>query len=206
MKTKTRIKSIYEVLFEIQQELVAPKTFYNPNGEYNYRSAEGILLAVKPLLAKHKAVITLGDSLEEKCGHVYIKATATLHWKSETVSESAYACEATIPRAGMDAAQSTGASSSYARKYALCGLLAIDSNKKLDPDYSNKHGTDHRLDEAGARKIKACTTLPELTEVCTNLIEKNGVEKKGVTAVYEQRVRELTDNALASIRVVSNKK
>ena len=125
-------------LLEIQQKLKAPKNQYNKFGEYNYRSCEDILIAVKPLLEETKTILTISDELIQLGERFYVKAVATLY--DETGKEihhcQAYAREAE-QKTKMDVAQITGASSSYARKYALNGLFLIDDVK--DPDATNKH-------------------------------------------------------------------
>lgn len=126
-------------LHKIQQELKAPKDQYNSYGEYKYRSAEGILEAVKPLCKETGTVLTITDDMVQLGERYYVVATATLY-DAETNKEihhcTAMAREQEIKK-GMDAAQITGSASSYARKYALNGLFAI--NDVLDPDATNKH-------------------------------------------------------------------
>lgn len=120
-----------EKIVAIQSELKAPKGQYNSFGKYNYRSCEDILEGVKPLLAKHGLVLTIQDGIELIGDRYYIKATATITDGKENVSTSAYARES-LDKKGMDASQVTGATSSYARKYALNGLLCIDDTKDAD--------------------------------------------------------------------------
>lgn len=115
----------------IQSKLKAPKGQYNSFGKYNYRSCEDILEGVKPLLSEHELVLTIEDSIEMIGDRYYVKATATLSDGTNSISTSAYARES-LDKKGMDASQVTGATSSYARKYALNGLLAIDDTKDAD--------------------------------------------------------------------------
>ncbi len=121
--------TIYEKLGAIQQALKAPKSEFNDFGKYKYRTAEGILESVKPLLAENKCVLLLRDDLESKEGRVYIKATASLFdieaADNGTISAVAFAREEETKK-GMDASQITGSASSYARKYALPGLFCLD--------------------------------------------------------------------------------
>jgi hypothetical protein len=124
-------------LQQIQTELVAPKNLENKFGNYRYRSAEGILEALKPHLEKHQAVLTLCDEMVEVGGRVYVKADAAFYADGEMICVSAYAREPESKK-GMDEAQVTGATSSYARKYALNGLFCIDDTK--DADALNDHG------------------------------------------------------------------
>ena len=127
--------SLSEKLNRIQVELKAPKDKLNKFGGYNYRSAEGILEALKPLLKTYGVYVTLSDSIEAIGGRVYIKTLATIHdiYSDTCVISTAYAREAEIKK-GMDDAQVTGATSSYARKYALNGLFLLDDTKDADTD------------------------------------------------------------------------
>ena len=127
---------IYEKLVDIQGRLKAPKNQRNNFGNYNYRSCEDILEAVKPLLTEHKLVLTINDFIENH-GVLFVHATATLTDGEKTISVSAQAGIDTEKK-GMDIAQSFGSSSSYARKYALNGLFLIDDTK--DSDATNTHG------------------------------------------------------------------
>lgn len=119
-------------LIMIQQELKAPKGQYNNFGKYKYRSCEDILEAVKPLLADQACTLVISDEIMLIGDRFYVKATATLT-NSEGVSvvSTAYAREQDS-KSGMDASQLTGATSSYARKYALNGLFCIDDTKDAD--------------------------------------------------------------------------
>lgn len=126
-----------QALKKIQQELKAPKGQYNSFGKYAYRSAEDILEAVKPLLAKYDAELTLSDDITEVGGRIYVKATARfIEYDAETnindvTTVTAFAREP-ADKKGMDESQITGTASSYARKYALNGLFLIDDNKDVD--------------------------------------------------------------------------
>lgn len=127
--------AIYEKLSEIQTKLKAPKGQYNSFGKYKYRSCEDILEAVKPLLGEQKLHIIISDEIVSVGNRFYVKATATISDGENSISTSAYAREEESKK-GMDGSQVTGAASSYARKYALNGLLAIDDTK--DSDTTNK--------------------------------------------------------------------
>lgn len=124
-----------ESLKHIQNELKAPKNQTNTFGGYKYRSAEDILEAVKPLLYKYNCTLTISDDIVEVGGRIYVKATATLKDGSAVETATAFAREPETKK-DMDDAQVTGSTSSYARKYALNGLFAIDDTK--DADYLNK--------------------------------------------------------------------
>lgn len=127
------------ILQVIQSKLKAPKGQRNNFGNYSYRSAEDILTAVKPLLAEVGAALVISDSIECYEGRVYVVAQAALvDADNKLIADSTgYAREAAAKK-GMDDAQITGSASSYARKYALNGLFAIDDTK--DPDATNTHG------------------------------------------------------------------
>lgn len=125
-------------LISIQAALKAPKGQRNTFGNYNYRSCEDILEALKPLLKQEGLLLTISDSIEFIGNRFYVKATATVADGDKTVSVTAYAREEETKK-GMDGSQITGAASSYARKYALNGLFAIDDTK--DADATNKHET-----------------------------------------------------------------
>lgn len=127
--------SLIQKLANIQQELKAPKNQFNKFGKYNYRNCEDILEAVKPLCFKHRSTLTVHDEVKYCEGRFYIEAVATLHdWDSgEGIVNRAFARESDS-KTGMDASQVTGASSSYARKYALNGLFCIDDTKDTDTD------------------------------------------------------------------------
>jgi len=132
--SEDKAKSIYSRISEVQWSLRVPKNQKNTFGKYNYRSCEDITEAVKPLLHKNGLSLIISDSIETIGDRVYVVATATLFDdKGESVKASGHAREA-VTKKGMDDAQITGAASSYARKYALCGLFAIDDNKDMDTD------------------------------------------------------------------------
>ena len=134
-------KNIRQKLQGIQSSLKAPKGQTNKFGGYRYRSAEDILEALKPLLGEWGCSLVIQDDMVEVGGRVYVKALANLidNDSESVLSTTAYAREAETKR-GMDDAQITGSASSYARKYALNGLFAIDDTK--DPDATNTHGKD----------------------------------------------------------------
>lgn len=133
-ESKEKVLTLNEKLGIIQNELKAPKGQYNSFGKYYYRSCEDILESVKPILKKLNVTITLNDELVVVGERYYVKATATLRDSKEEIQNTAYAREEETKK-GMDGSQITGASSSYARKYCLNGLLLIDDVK--DSDYTN---------------------------------------------------------------------
>ena len=126
-------------LITIQSELKAPKSQFNKFGGYKYRKAEDILEAVKPLLAKQKCTLTITDDVVFIGNRIYVKAPATIkNEKGECETTNGWAREEETKK-GMDGSQITGASSSYARKYALNGLFAIDDNADSDTTNDGQH-------------------------------------------------------------------
>jgi hypothetical protein len=126
-------------LIAIQSELKAPKSQFNKFGGYKYRKAEDILEAVKPLLAKQKCTLIITDDVVLIGNRIYVKATATIkNEKGECETTTGWAREEETKK-GMDGSQITGASSSYARKYALNGLFAIDDNADSDTTNDGQH-------------------------------------------------------------------
>ena len=125
--------SIYEKLAAVQSALKAPKSQYNKFGNYNYRNCEDIIEAAKPLLKANGLLLTMSDAIENIGERFYVKATATVIdiTDGNMFFVEAYAREEKEKK-GMDGSQVTGASSSYARKYALNGLFAIDDTKDSD--------------------------------------------------------------------------
>lgn len=179
--------NIYEKLQIIQSKLKAPKSQYNKFGGFAYRNCEDILEAAKPLLAEVKAVVTLADEIVLIGERFYIKATATLidaesnEPHCNKIHNTAYAREEESKK-GMDGSQVTGASSSYARKYALNGLFAIDDNK--DSDTTN---TGEKLDEKALNieLPKTATNLKKPVEALTN---------EDLKACNEQKKKAIDDN------------
>lgn len=128
--------NIYEKLIDIQTKLKVEKTKYNDFGKFDYRSAEDILQAVKPYLAEHKLLLLLTDEIKQLDSRFYVEATATLTDGEAKIETKASAREPQEPKAKMDESQTTGSTSSYARKYALNGLFALDDGN--DSDSLNK--------------------------------------------------------------------
>lgn len=138
-------------LVSIQSELKAPKGQFNSFGKYKYRSCEDVLEALKPLLKENECFLNMSDEIVLIGNRYYIKATATITNNSGTsLSVSAFAREEESKK-GMDASQLTGATSSYARKYALNGLFAIDDNK--DADATNK-GDEKKEERRNGEDLK----------------------------------------------------
>lgn len=138
-------------LITIQSELKAPKTQVNRFGGYKYRKAEDILEAVKPLLAKQKCTLIITDDIVMVGNRIYVKATATIkNEKGEFEETTGWAREEETKK-GMDGSQITGASSSYARKYALNGLFAIDDNADSDTTNTDQQDNHHQAAQQTAQ-------------------------------------------------------
>lgn len=168
--------NVYQKLMKVQATLKAPKGQYNSFGKYHYRSCEDILEGVKPILSEVGATITLSDSIEVIGDRVYVKAIALFRDADtgESIENVAYAREESEKK-GMDGAQVTGASSSYARKYCLNGLLLIDDTKDAD--------TDENQNERNAKAKKQVDAKPEpqpISDKDKEILRKT-VEDKGYT-------------------------
>ena len=189
--------NIYKKLMLVQSKLKAPKNQYNSFGKYSYRSCEDILEGLKPLLNEVEAIITLNDEVVNIGERFYIKAIATFIdiATGEKVEVSALAREDETKK-GMDLAQVTGSVSSYARKYALNGLFAIDDTK--DSDSTNKHDKDNVTNLNSENKW----TNPKLTESQIKrlyaIAYKKGIAadkvKEQVLKKFNKEVKDLTKN------------
>ena len=135
------MEDLLKSLIDIQQRLDAPKGQYNNFGKYNYRSLEDIEAAIKPLLREHSCGIRFSDQVVEHCGRTFLQTTLFFfNTKGENISVTAEA-EHSATKSGMDAAQITGAASSYARKYAMNALFAIDDTKDADTNLYHNQAT-----------------------------------------------------------------
>lgn len=179
-------------IVKIQAELKAPKGQLNKFGNYRYRSAEDIIEAVKPIIAKYGYYLVISDAIEHYDDRFYVKAVAALiNEKNEViVRTSGYAREEEVKK-GMDAAQITGSASSYARKYALNGLFAIDDTK--DADATNEH-----KDEVGNDKRLYLLTLLESTTYDEQAKEKLAVRIEAITTEesYNKALLNLQSNQI----------
>lgn len=163
-------------LVNIQAELKAPKNQVNSFGKYKYRSAEDIIEAVKPILFKYQTALLISDEIVQVADRVYVKATAMLIDETNEelpVKVYGWAREEEVKK-GMDAAQITGSASSYARKYALNGLFAIDDTR--DADSTNEH-----KDEVGEEKRMKLIALLENTIWDESLKSKQAIKISAYT-------------------------
>ena len=162
---------LHERLLNVQHKLKAPKGQYNKFGNFNYRSAEDILEAVKPLNFENGLTLTISDEVKEVAGRIYVVAVATVTDGTDSISVQALAREPEN-RKGMDESQITGATSSYARKYALNGLYAIDDNKDSDNENNNKN--EQNKEDDGSKELIL------LVSKYLEKLEFMGVERKVV--------------------------
>lgn len=171
---------LHEKLLAIQTKLKAPKGQYNSFGKYSYRSAEDILEAVKPLNAEQGVLLTITDEIKEIGGRVYVVSTATVSDGTDELKVSAFAREPENKK-GMDESQITGATSSYARKYALNGLYAIDDNKDADTD-------EHKQQQENAPKKQQA--------------QKQQAQKQQEQGFTEQELHELVEKYVRNIEAL----
>ena len=168
--------TVYKKLIKVQQELKAPKTQRNSFGNYNYRSAEDILEALKPVLAVHDATVFISDKVVVKENSwAYIESTASFVdiETGESISTTAFAREAENKK-GMDASQITGSASSYARKYALNGLFLIDD--AVDPDSDSHQKITGGRSQVSNRKF----SKDDVTALRLDLVKVATATKKDV--------------------------
>lgn len=167
--------NIYEKMLAIQHELKAPKGQYNSFGKYSYRSCEDILEAVKPIAHKNNCVVQIADDVLNIGDRYYIKATAMLIdcETGDKVQNTAFAREADEKK-GMDDSQVTGTASSYARKYALNGLFAIDDTKDADTD-------EHKKQTDGKKQAKQYS-CEECGKAVLGYSTKDGKKKSAAEA------------------------
>lgn len=187
------MSNVYKKLLEVQGELKAPKSQFNSFGKYTYRSCEDILEALKPLFVKTKSTVILRDKILLIGDRYYLEATAIFidTETGETVENTAIAREDETKK-GMDLAQVTGSVSSYARKYALNGLFAIDDNK--DSDVTNKHGKDKEepITEGQQKRLFALGKGKDINKI-KDVIKKHGFtdSKKITKAKYEDICKDI---------------
>ena len=193
---------IHEKLLVIQTKLNAPRNQYNKFGNYNYRSCEDILEGVKPFLAETKTTLRIEDEVVLIGERYYIKAKAVLHdcESSEYVTNIAYAREE-LNRKGMDASQITGATSSYARKYALNGLFCIDDVKDADSrDNRPKEAEGQAKAEAENKKIENSVISEVKVKALIARCEKEKVDAGKILELYKvSSLADLTEKQFANI-------
>lgn len=178
-------KNILKKLVTIQSKLKAPKGQYNSFGKYNYRSCEDILENARPLANENNCVIVINDDIKEVAGRYYVEATATLFdaESGEEISTKALAREADIKK-GMDESQITGASSSYARKYALSALFALDDTK--DADTMDNREQSKQINKPAQKQTQK--PIDEKTKHLSSVFNKmktHNVSKQGILSILK---------------------
>jgi len=212
-------KAIYAALQAVQRELKAPKGQYNSFGKYKYRSCEDIVEAVKPLLNEQGLILTMSDEVVGVADRVYIKATCkVIDVANGDVIETSALARESLTKKGMDDSQITGTASSYARKYALNGLFAIDDTKDADTDQYKQQtngsnssqnrpqatqkqnaGTykgntaNNATDEMRAKAIKSLNAEIERTGVASSEVAAIAKAKYGKASVKEMTTGQICD-------------
>lgn len=183
--------NVYAKLANVQSALKAPKGQYNSFGKYKYRSCEDIVESVKPLLKKEGLLLNLTDTIEQIGDRYYVKATAIIIDTADgnMVSVEAFAREEETKK-GMDGSQVTGASSSYARKYALNGIFAIDDTK--DSDSTNTHGQEAEAPKKNQTpREMLIERLHELNININAFAKAKGLDAKATDETYLRLLEEL---------------
>lgn len=205
------MSDFYAKLIKVQATLNAPKGQYNSFGKYPYRSCEDIMGAVKPLLAEHGLVQFVSDEIVQIGDRFYVKATVTVTDGSTSHTVSGFARES-LTKKGMDDAQVTGATSSYARKYALNGMYNIDDTKDADTNeyreqakkkanqQVKQQATGFNPDECLAGFTNAASSanaamLKTLFGQCWKDLSANKEHQAKAKEVYDLRTQELTPQA-----------
>ena len=179
-----------QMVCDIQHKLKAPKGQYNSFGQYKYRSCEDILEGVKPLLKEYNLLLIINDEIVQIGERYYVKATAKITDGRESVSATAYAREP-LEKKGADASQITGASSSYARKYALNGLLCIDDTKDADAIDNSQNQTQNTV--YNWQTLKARATQGGVTEDSLKSYLKNELKVKNTDEMTRDHYQKAFD-------------
>lgn len=175
------MNTVYAGLLAVQRDLKAPKNQYNSFGKYKYRSCEDILSAARPLCNENGLVLVLNDEPYTVDGWHFIEATATVIDVATGDSYSARAsARETAEKKGMDSSQVTGATSSYARKYALCALFAIDDTKDFDSDV---HAKKEPVPQSISHEQAADMNLEKIKKE----VEKLGINFKMVSNIIKRK-------------------
>lgn len=199
-------KNVLKKLLIVQQNIKAPKGQYNSFGKFSYRSCEDILEQARPLCNDNGAVLILSDEVKNDNGRYYIVATATLYDadSGESISVTANAREADEKK-GMDTSQVTGASSSYARKYALCGLFSLDDNKDADTMDNTKEGYSKQDKDKLFKSIITKMNTNHITnDVMTKILESK-YQKYNSNQLTITELTDLDKNLLSYTKEITGK-
>lgn len=184
-------------LAEIQLGLHAAKDQQNSFGKYSYRSAEGIMQALKPLLGD--ATVTLSDDIVQIGDRHYVKATAILSTGDDQLEVSAFAREC-LSKKGMDDAQLTGSCSSYARKYALCGLFLIDDSRQEIDAIDNEENPSLNQDDIAVNEFNDCYAKKDLAGIADlwKVLKMNRERAADVWRLLSDDVRKVITASMAA--------
>ena len=186
------MEELLKSLIHIQQNLNAHKSQYNNFGKFNYRSLEDIEAAIKPLLAEQHCGIRFSDEVVDHCGRTFLRTTLTFfNEKGQTLSTTAEA-EHAAEKTGMDAAQITGAASSYARKYAMNAMFAIDDNKDADTDEFHQQTTQEKPKRTYSRKTTTAAPVEKYGPIKAAL--QATTTTTALLALYNQHKNEVEGN------------
>ena len=195
-------KTIYDILAEVQSKLNVPKNKFNSFGGYKYRSLEDIFEAVKKLQQELNFNLIVADDMVIVNDRIYVKATATFMYNGENIIVSAFAREPEIKK-GMDVAQVTGASSSYARKYALSGLFLLDDNQ--NPDETNTEPQNKVKKDIPKKEVKQKSEKwdnKQFLELTSKLIKERNISDNALKIVLEMHgfktLKEINDKTKAT--------
>ena len=184
-----RLTNVYKKLLEIQTDLKAPKNQYNSFGKYNYRSCEDILEGLKPILKDKNCTLFISDSTELLGDRYYIKANVKfVDIESGEMIENTSSAREPLNKKGMDESQITGTASSYARKYALNGMFAIDDTKDADTDEYHKQNNKKENKETKVNKPNSQND-DKASEKQVKLI-KSTLNRASNKTEWEQWIRE----------------
>ena len=187
--------TLKEKLSKIQQEMKAPKNLYNSFGKYNYRNAESILESFKPFEEKYSVLMVVHDDVVQVGERIYIKAIAELLdcESGDSIKVHAYARES-IEKKGMDDSQITGATSSYARKYALNGLFLLDDTKDADTDeYKKQEKKGQEDSKAEAKRITV------KRETIKSICKEHGLEPEMICSMNGYEWSNMTETQLENM-------
>lgn len=187
--------TLKEKLSKIQQEMKSPKNLYNSFGKYNYRNAESILESFKPFEDKYNVLMVVYDDVVQVGDRIYIKAIAELLdcESNDSIKVNAYARES-IEKKGMDDSQITGATSSYARKYALNGLFLLDDTKDADTDeYKKQEKKGQEDSKAEAKRITV------KRETIKSICKEHGLEPEMICSMNGYDWSNMTETQLENM-------
>lgn len=189
--------NVYEKLLDVQTKLKAPKSQYNKFGGYYYRNCEDILEAAKPLCKDANVVVYLTDELVMIGNRYYVKATA--HFvdleSDQKLFSTAYAREEESKK-GMDGSQVTGASSSYARKYALNGLFDIDDTKDSDTTNNGQGDNKQNINKQTSGANNEQNLFTEINAAISAYSKQSGLDNKGIVAHIENSIGKKLDRSM----------